>query len=93
VHANSAGDVRASRALELIHLPLNEEEEQWFDDFLSEGKGNTLYGAKDTLMMREIAKGQVKAAIHSGSKLSGRKIDGMNWTTLTDGLQKGATIQ
>ncbi|MCJ1404084.1 hypothetical protein MMC11_007309 [Xylographa trunciseda] len=93
VHANSAGDVRASRALELIHLPLDEDEEQWFEEFLNEGKGSTLYGAKDTLMMRKIAKGQVRDAVYLGSKLSGRKIDGMNWTTLQEGLQKGATTQ
>ncbi|MCJ1319698.1 hypothetical protein MMC15_005034 [Xylographa vitiligo] len=93
VHANSAGSVRASRALELIHLPLDEEEEQLFEEFLSEGKGTTLYGAKDTLMMRKIAKGQVREAVHFGSKLSGRKIDGLNWDILRESLRKGATIQ
>ncbi|MCJ1416908.1 hypothetical protein MMC32_003247 [Xylographa parallela] len=93
VHANSAGSVRASRALELIHLPLDEEEEQWFEEFLNEGKGTTLYGAKDTLMMRKIAKGQVREAVDLGSKLSGRKIDGLNWDALREGLRKGATMQ
>ncbi|MCJ1381909.1 hypothetical protein MMC17_005021 [Xylographa soralifera] len=93
VHANSAGSVRASRALELIHLPLDDEEEQWFEEFLNEGKGTTLYGAKDTLMMRKIAKGQVREAVDLGSKLSGRKIDGLNWDALREGLRKGATIQ
>ena len=93
MHANSAGDARASRALELIHLPLNEEEEQWFEEFLNEGKGSTLYGAKDTVMMRKIAKGKMKDAFEFGSKLSGRKIDGLNWMTLRDGLQKGAMTQ
>ncbi|MCJ1392404.1 hypothetical protein MMC18_005271 [Xylographa bjoerkii] len=93
VHANSAGDVRASRALELIHLPLGEKEEQWFEEFLNEGKGNTLYGAMDTLMMRKIARGKVRDAVDLGSKLSGRKIDGLNWMTLREGLQKGTTIQ
>ncbi|MCJ1437680.1 hypothetical protein MMC27_007067 [Xylographa pallens] len=93
VHANSAGSVRASRALELIHLPLGEDEEQWFEEFLNEGKGSTLYGAKDTLMMRKIAKGQVREAVGLGSKLSGRKIDGLNWDVLREGLRKGAAMQ
>ena len=79
--------------MELIHLPLDEEEEQWFEEFLNEGKGTTLYGAKDTLMMRKIAKGQVREAVDLGSKLSGRKIDGLNWDALREGLRKGATMQ
>ncbi|MCJ1282794.1 hypothetical protein MMC26_002120 [Xylographa opegraphella] len=93
VHANSAGSARASRALELINLPFSDEEERWFEEFLNRGLGTTLYGAKDTLMMRKLAKGQVKEAVDLGSKLSGRKIDGLNWDILREGLRKGGTIQ
>ena len=61
-------------------------------EFLNEGKGTTLYGAKDTLMMRKIAKGHFRDAIDFESKLSGRKIDGLNWDVLREGLHKGMTV-
>ena len=93
VHANSAGDTRASRALILIQLPLDEEEEVWFEEFLTSGKGHALQGAKDTVMMRKITKGRMGEAITFGQKMSGRKIDGVNWTYLREGLEKGSAMQ
>ncbi|MCJ1471590.1 hypothetical protein MMC13_000230 [Lambiella insularis] len=88
----SAGDVRAAKAVELIHLPLNEEEEQWMEEFLTSPRQAALYVAKDTVMMRKIAKGQMKDAGAFGSKLSGEKYDGVNWTDLREGLQRGSKV-
>ena len=74
--------------MELIGLPFNEEEETWFEEYLVEGKGRSLYGAKDSVMMRKILTGRAREAVEFGKDLSGKVIDGVNWTSLMDGLQQ-----
>jgi len=90
VLSSHAGDARGNRARELISLPLDEEEEGWFEAFLLEGKGHALPGARDTVMMRKVATGRVVEAVEFGRKLTGRKFDGVNWASLREGLQLGA---
>jgi hypothetical protein len=89
---SSKGEIRGNRAVELIGLPFNEEEEEWFEDFLTEGKGKELHEARDTLMVRKVVKGEIQDAVELGKKLSGKKMDGVNWTSLTHGLQHGAKL-
>jgi hypothetical protein len=89
VLASHAGDARGSRALELIALPLSEEEETWFEEYLVEGKGQALPGARDTVMMRKVATGRIGEAVEFGRKMTGRKFDGVNWASLREGLQQG----
>ena len=89
VHANAAGALRATRGVELISLPLNEKEEKWFDEFLSQGKGRTLYGAHDTIMIRAIATGRSQDASDQSSHAGNRKIDGLNWAILKESIQHG----
>lgn len=93
VHANSQGDIRASRAVELIGLPFDEKEETWLEEYLIRGNGRTLAGANDTIMMRRIAMGRSLEAIEFSENLSGRTVDGVNWTTLRGGLQQGSKPQ
>jgi hypothetical protein len=81
VHTNSTGAIKATRGVELISLPLNEEEESWFDAYLEE-KGSMLPGAIDTLLMRGVATGRTHSKQHHRRRPSGRRIDGMNWDTL-----------
>ncbi|KAL2045694.1 hypothetical protein N7G274_002124 [Stereocaulon virgatum] len=81
VHTNSTGAIKATRGVELISLPLNEEEESWFDAYLEE-KGSTLPGAIDTFLMRGVATGRTHSKEHHRRRPSGRRIDGMNWDTL-----------
>ncbi|MCJ1376050.1 hypothetical protein MMC20_007288 [Loxospora ochrophaea] len=88
VHAEAGGTIRATRGVELIGLPFNEEEETWFEEYLVEGKGRSLYGAKDSVMMRKILTGRAREAVEFGKDLSGKVIDGVNWTSLMDGLQQ-----
>ena len=90
VHKNSKGDIRAKRAVELIGLPLNDQEETWFEDCLINGKAKSDPGAKDTVIMRRIATGRSQKAIEFGENMSGKRIDGMNWATLRQGLQQGS---
>ena len=80
VHALS-GDVkgRAERAVQLLHLPLSEVEEVWFDDCLIRGKASQLQGAPDTVMMRRVALGRSGQGQADLARLSGRRVDGANW--------------
>lgn len=76
------------KAMELVSLPFSEEEERWLENFLTEGKGRTLRGAEDTVLMRRLATGQLREfTSEKGTK--GRKYDGLNWETLKDGVKRG----
>lgn len=93
VHASSEGDTRAARAVELTGLPLDENEETWLEEYMIKGKGRLLFGAKDTIMMRRITMGRAQEAIEFSENMSGRTIDGVNWTALREGLQQGSKPQ
>ena len=90
VHADTAGEIRAGRGVEMISLPFDETEEEWFEKYLVEGKGRSLFGAKDTVMMRKIATGRSHEAMDFGANMSGRKVNGMNWESLKDALQQSS---
>ncbi|KAK3173446.1 hypothetical protein OEA41_006775 [Lepraria neglecta] len=81
VHTKSTGLIKAARGVELISLPLNEEEESWFSEYLEE-KGSILPGAMDTLIMRGVATGRSDSKPQHRRRPSGQKIEGMNWDTL-----------
>lgn len=89
VLSNTKGDDRAARSMELVNLPFNEQEENWFEEYLGTGKGKMLHGAKDTVTIRRIGTGRFKEAIADGDGPSGRKIDGVNWEPLRHGLAEG----
>ncbi|KAF2241968.1 hypothetical protein BU26DRAFT_162416 [Trematosphaeria pertusa] len=76
------------RVMELVGLPFSEEEDEWIEKFLTEGKGRTFRQAEDTVVMRRIATGRVRdVAREKGHK--GRKYEGVNWEILRDGMAKG----
>ncbi|KAI4157324.1 MAG: hypothetical protein LQ342_008371 [Letrouitia transgressa] len=79
---------RSARSVELINLPLNEDEEAFFNAYLAEGKGRNLPGAKDTLVMRGIIIGQSSIIADHGKDLTGRIIDGINWATVKDSIER-----
>lgn len=83
-------DEKAQKALELIELPLTEEEEQWLESYLLEGKGRNLHGAKDTVTVRRMATGKMIDALNEAKHLSGRRIDGVSWDGLKEGMGRGA---
>lgn len=90
VHSGVPGELRSERGVELVNLPLNEEEECWFEEYLLSGKGRTLQGAKDTVMMRRIAMGNITEAFHDKAGSNRGQLHGLNWDVLKDSLQKGA---
>ncbi|KAK8043791.1 hypothetical protein PG994_012629 [Apiospora phragmitis] len=73
------GAETAERACELAALPFDAVEEGWFQDFLTTGGGKRLKAAKDTLVMRQIAVGQVSSAGDKGS-----------WGTVMEGFKVGS---
>lgn len=83
------GQTRSRRAMELVGLPLGEDEQEWFEESLLHGSANSLPGAKDTMMMRRLAMGRVGAELES---LGGKKVDGLNWDDLRQSMQHTKTI-
>jgi hypothetical protein len=77
-----AGEDTAERAAELISLPLDSIEDQWFEEFLSHGDGRALKKAKDTLLMRRIATGRYEEAV-------GERVTNARWGTIIEGLKSG----
>ncbi|KAI9845415.1 MAG: hypothetical protein M1837_004893 [Sclerophora amabilis] len=88
VLSSSRGEEGASKAVELINQPFTGEEEQWFEQYLTVGKGRNLSGAKDTVIMRRIGRGKF-SELDDIKGPSGRKVDGVNWDTLKKGLMHG----
>ncbi|KAI9697844.1 MAG: hypothetical protein M1820_007631 [Bogoriella megaspora] len=89
LRGGESGDARAVRCMALINLVLDEDEERWFEEYLLEGEGRYLHGAKDTVMVRKIAMGRTNEALREGEHLSGRKTNGYNWDTVRSGLTNG----
>ncbi|KAF9891741.1 hypothetical protein FE257_003222 [Aspergillus nanangensis] len=76
VHMTEAGPLRGQRAMELIGLPFDDQEEEWFEHTLLDGSAKPLHGAKDTVMMRRLAAGKLGNLSANLESLGGTKIDG-----------------
>ena len=92
VHASSHGAIKATRGVELISLPLQKDEEVWFTEFLGDGKGKSLAGANDTLIMRALSIGRSESISQDRRNGSSQKIDGVNWHTLRAGMGNTRTV-
>lgn len=77
--------------MELISLPLDSMEEEWFEEALLRGRAKTLHGAKDTAMMRRFAIGKLDALSTELESLGGKKIDGLNWDALRQSVKNTHT--
>ncbi|KAI9368549.1 nuclear pore complex assembly-domain-containing protein [Aspergillus egyptiacus] len=87
VHRTDPGQIRSQRAMELINLPFDDQEEEWFENALLRGNAKTLHGAKDTVMMRRLATGKISGLSAELQSLGGKKIDGLNWDTLKQSME------
>lgn len=72
----------ATRATELVSLPLDGAEEQWFNEYLTTGDGRKLRKAKDTVIMRKVVTGK-----HNES--ASVKNLGGQWGLVLDGFKSG----
>ncbi|KAE8356576.1 hypothetical protein BDV28DRAFT_154583 [Aspergillus coremiiformis] len=93
VLTTEAGEIRSKRAMELIGLPFDDQEEDWFEDSLLRGSTKGLHGAKDTIMMRRLATGKLDNLSADLESLGGKKIDGLNWDILREGIQQSKTFK
>ncbi|KAJ5623199.1 hypothetical protein N7490_011804 [Penicillium lividum] len=87
IHKTPAGQTRSKRAMELVGLPLDEDEEDWLEEALLRGSASTFPGAKDTLMMRRLATGRVDGLSAELEALGGKKVDGLNWDDLRQSMR------
>lgn len=74
--------------MELVGLPLDDEEEGWFEEYLAAGEGSGLKRAGDTLMMRKIVTGRYVEALDCEVGPD-EGVHGMSWESVRDGLEKG----
>ncbi|RMZ84161.1 hypothetical protein DV738_g783, partial [Chaetothyriales sp. CBS 135597] len=58
-HAQAPGEARAAAAIQLISLPFSSEEETWFEESLLHGRAAKCNGAKDSVLMRRLARGRL----------------------------------
>jgi hypothetical protein len=82
------GEKTAARGVELVNLPLDREEEDWFESFLNKGEGRGLKRARDTLMMRRIGTGKFSEALSLDFD-RGKTSGGLSWAMIQDALQEG----
>ena len=87
VHSTPAGQTRSKRAMELVVLPLDKDEDAWFEETLLHGSASTFPGAKDTLLMRRLATGQMTGLPGELESLSGKKVDGLNWVDFRESMR------
>ena len=69
----------ARRAFELASLPLQADEERWLVETLNGPDAKRLRGAKDTLLMRRIARGEVGSVSEKG-----------NWAVVLQSFKTGS---
>jgi len=72
----------SARAAELVSLPLDASEEEWFQDYLLLGDGRKFRKAKDTLMVRHVIIGK------QGESFGGKGLGGQ-WGMVLQGLKQG----
>ncbi|CRG91050.1 putative protein ely5 [Talaromyces islandicus] len=92
VHKTPAGPLRGTRAMELVSLPFDEQEESWFEGSLLTGKAAVLSSAKDTVLMRRLATGKMQGLPPSIESLGGPKIDGINWDDLRQSVDRKSLV-
>ncbi|KAJ5692451.1 hypothetical protein N7462_001874 [Penicillium macrosclerotiorum] len=92
VHQTPAGQTRSKRAMELVGLPLDETEEEVFEETLLHGDASSFPGAKDTVMMRRFATGQMEGLGTELESLGGKKVDGLNWDDLRQSMRHTQSI-
>jgi len=85
---NSPKRTVSDRSVELVNLPMTQEEEGWFEEYLCGGEGRSIRKGRDTVMMRRIGIGKFTKLL-SLDNLNGRSIGGLDWDMMLEGIQNG----
>lgn len=91
-NAMSSGHAdRANRGVELIDLPFDEDEETWFEEYLTVGEQRKHGNAADVVLMRKIATGRFQEAATDvkTKEVSKQSYKDVRWDNVIDGLSKG----
>lgn len=70
---------KAQRTTLVLSLPLSADEEAWFEDFLLQGDGSDLPGARDSVIMRRLSLGRSIDGMGNLSGFRGTKMNGLDW--------------
>jgi hypothetical protein len=85
------GEYSANVGVELIDLPFDEDEEVWFEAYLSKGKGSKTAHGGDALLTRWMARGKWDSVLEKSKTVdaSTKQHDGVNWESLVEGVSRG----
>jgi hypothetical protein len=85
------GSDRPAKAVELVELPLDEDEEQWLEEYLLVGEGRKIRSASDIALMRKLTMGELQepAEFAQANKVSNRSINDVTWGNVMNGLDRG----
>jgi hypothetical protein len=79
IQSRPPGETRAAAAIQLLGLPLTDEETLWLEDLALDGTAK-LPQMMDTFRMKEMVKG--RSATGGVARYEGPSIDGVNWQEL-----------
>lgn len=79
------GDELSNEVRELLFFPFDKEEDQWLEEFLSNGDGRSLKRAKDMLLLRRIACDKFTEL--------GKYRANSQWAAVLDGIKSGVEGQ
>jgi hypothetical protein len=83
---NTPVEYRSQTGVELVELPFNDDEQRWFEEYLTKGEGQSLAGARDALLARWAVSGKWDKVVDDAADGS---VDAGGWRRLTEGLGKG----
>ena len=90
VAGQPSGEGKAQQGFEVVSLPLDRTEEEWFREVLEGANQKEMKGAADMLVMRDIAMGRVEGLEEEVELTGNRKIEGVNWESLVKGLKSAS---
>ena len=86
-----AGEERKRKGLELLDLPFNQQEEGWFEEYLTNGKGRKLDRAGDAVLTRLLGLGNYDSMLDTVDNVNASKlkVDGVKWENIVQGINRG----
>jgi hypothetical protein len=86
-----ASEERKRKGLELVELPFNAQEEAWFKEYLTNGKGRKYDRAGDTVLTRLLARGHYDQMLDAVDSVNTSKtnLDGFKWDSIIEGVNRG----
>jgi hypothetical protein len=89
------GADRKQKCTELLDLPFDADEEGWFEEFLTTGRGKALRLADDVLVMRRLTKGSYGGVLEKLGAGAGTPtmFAGVTWENIAEGLNSATSTR